>query len=108
MLDNLGIVASSLCLLLGAVLLYVGVSKADTNQILIVLGGAAVLSLGLITVWLAVKNKLEWRRNYKKYREGLWGVSELRTTRLENVIAWAGNFIALVGLAVFLWRLLRL
>ena len=70
MLDNLGIAASTLCLLLGAVLLYVGVSKADTSQILTVLGGAAVLSLGLITGWLALKNKLEWRRHYKKYREG--------------------------------------
>ena len=67
MLDNLGIVASSLCLLLGAVLLSVGV---DASQILTVLGGAAVLSLGLISISLVLKNKWEWRRRYRKYRKG--------------------------------------
>lgn len=67
MLDNLGIVASSLCLLLGAVLLYVGV---DASQILTVLGGAVVLTLGLVSISLVLKNKWEWRRNYKKYRKG--------------------------------------
>ena len=70
MLDNLAIAIASICLVLGAVLLYVGLSKPDANQILIVLGGAAVLSLGLISISLVLKNKWEWRRNYKKYREG--------------------------------------
>ena len=69
MLDNLGIAIASICLFLGAALLYVGVSKPDTNQILTVLGGAALLSLGLITICLVLKNKWEWRRNYRKYRE---------------------------------------
>jgi cytochrome c biogenesis protein CcdA len=69
MLDNLGITISSICLLLGAAVLYVGVSNPDTNQILTVLSGAALLSLGLITFLIVLKNKLEWRRNYKKYRE---------------------------------------
>jgi hypothetical protein len=69
MLDNLGIAIASICLLLGAALLYVGVSKPDTNQILTVLGGAAALSVGLITIWLVLKSKWEWRRNYRKYRE---------------------------------------
>jgi len=68
MLGNFAIAASSICLLLGAVLLYVGVSKPDTNENLTVLGGAALLSLGLITICLAVKNKWVWRQNYKKYR----------------------------------------
>jgi hypothetical protein len=47
MLDNLGIAIASICLFLGAAVVYVGVSKPDTNQILTVLGGAALLSLGL-------------------------------------------------------------
>ena len=68
MLDNLTIATSSICLLIGAVLLQDGVSKPDTNQIVRVLGGAALLSLGLITLLLVVKRKLEWRQNYKKYR----------------------------------------
>ena len=70
MLDNLAIAIASICLLLGAVFLYVSLSKSDTNQILMVLGGAAVLSLGLFTIWPVLKRKWEWRRNYKKYREG--------------------------------------
>jgi hypothetical protein len=54
---------------LGAAVLYGGVSKPDTNQILTVLGGAALLSLGLVTICVVLKNKWEWRRNYRKYRE---------------------------------------
>jgi uncharacterized membrane protein len=69
MLDNFAIAASSICLLLGVVLLSVGVSKLDTNEILAVLGGAALLSLGLTTICFALKNKWAWRQNYKKYRE---------------------------------------
>ena len=70
MLDNLGIAIASICLVLGAVLLYDGLSKPDANQAPILIGGAALLSLGLTTICLILKSKLEWRRNYKKWREG--------------------------------------
>ena len=63
----LGIAIASICLLLGAVLLYDGGS--DTNQTLRLVGGAAILSLGLTTISLVLKNQLEWKRNRKKYRE---------------------------------------
>ena len=59
MLDNLGITIASICLLLGAVVLYDGISKPDASQPLRVIGGAALLSLGLTTLWLVLKNKLE-------------------------------------------------
>ncbi len=71
MLDNLGFAVAFLCFLLGAALLYDGVHQPDANQALKIVSAAALLSLGLISNWLLVKNKLEWRRNYKKYREGL-------------------------------------
>jgi hypothetical protein len=69
MLDNLGITVASACLLLGAVVLYDGIAEPDASQFLRVIGGAALLSLGLTTIWLVLKNKLEWRRNYRKWRE---------------------------------------
>jgi len=71
MLDNLGFAAGSISLLLGAVLLNEGVYKPDASQALREVGAAALLSLGLTTTWLVLKSKLEWRRSYKKYREGL-------------------------------------
>ena len=68
MLDNFGIVIGSICLVLGALLLYNGLSTQEATQSLEVIGGAVLVSLGTITVGLMVWNKLEWRRNYKKDR----------------------------------------
>jgi membrane protease YdiL (CAAX protease family) len=68
MLDNLGIAIASVCLVLGGVLLNLGLTKPDAYQFLTVLGGATLLSLGLISIWLALKRKWEWRKEYKKYR----------------------------------------
>jgi hypothetical protein len=70
MLDKLAIAASSICLLFGALLIFVGVSELDIDQILAVLGGAALLSLGLTIICLTLKNKSAWRQNYEKYRVG--------------------------------------
>ncbi len=68
MLSNLAIAFASLCLLVGAVGIYNGVSTPRANELL-VLGGATLASIGLTTLAFVVKSKLEWRRNYKKYRE---------------------------------------
>jgi len=68
MLGNLGIAAASICILSGAFLLYNGIAQSDMNQ---VLGGSALLSVGLVTAFLVVKSKLEWARTLKRYRERL-------------------------------------
>ena len=68
MLDNFGLAIGSICLVLGAVLLYDGLSMIETTQSLDVIGGAVLISLGAITTGLMLRNKLEWRRNYKKDR----------------------------------------
>jgi len=68
MLGNLGIAAASICIPAGVFLLYNGISQSDMNQ---VLGGAALLSVGLVTAFLVVKSKLEWARTLKRYRERL-------------------------------------
>lgn len=69
MLDNLAIGTGLIGLLAGAAFLQVGMSKPDANQSLLVLSGAALLSIGLITICLAFKSKWAWKRIYKKYRE---------------------------------------
>jgi hypothetical protein len=69
MLDNFGLIFGVVCLLLGAVLLYDGFSVQESTQSLNVIVGATLFSLGTIAIVLVVKSKLEWNRNYKKWRE---------------------------------------
>jgi uncharacterized membrane protein HdeD (DUF308 family) len=69
MLDNFGLIFGVVCLLLGAVLLYDGFSVQESIQSLNVIVGATLLSLGTIAIVLVVRSKLEWNRNYKKWRE---------------------------------------
>jgi hypothetical protein len=69
MLDNFGLTIGFICLVLGGLLLYDGFVMQETTQSLDLIGGAALFSLGAMTIGLMVKNKLEWRRNYKKYRD---------------------------------------
>jgi hypothetical protein len=69
MLDNFGLIIGFICLALGAVLLYDGLFMIETTESLDVIGGAVLISLGTITIGLMLRNKLEWRRNYKKDRD---------------------------------------
>jgi hypothetical protein len=57
-----------LCLTVGALLLYDGVSTPDLTQTAKVIGGASFLSLGSVALWFGVKNWLKWRSIYKEYR----------------------------------------
>lgn len=68
MLDNFGLTIGFICLALGGILLYDGLVMQEAAQPLDLIGGAALFSLGAMTIGLMIKNKLEWRRNYKKYR----------------------------------------
>jgi len=68
MLDNLGLAIGSICLVLGALLLYDGLFMPETTQSLNVIGGAVLITFGAMAIGLVLRNKLEWRRNYKKYR----------------------------------------
>jgi hypothetical protein len=58
MLNQLTVVFAVICLCAGAVLLYVGVLRADG----MVLGGAAVMSLGLLSAAWGLKTWLKWKR----------------------------------------------
>ena len=66
MLGNLDIAVATICTISGALLLYNGIALSDMNQLL---GGAALLSVGLVTAFLVVKSKLQWARTLKRYRE---------------------------------------
>jgi len=68
MLENLGIAMAVISAFAGVFLLYNGISSSDINQ---VLGGAALLSGGLVIAFLVVKSKLQWARTLKRYRERL-------------------------------------
>jgi len=63
--DNLALCFASICVLIGAVLLYDGVSTSDVTQTARVIAGAAFLSLGLMALWLTMKRWVQWKRDYK-------------------------------------------
>jgi len=63
--DNLALCFASICVLIGAVLLYDGVSTSDVTQTARVIAGAAFLSLGLMALWFTMKRWVQWKRDYK-------------------------------------------
>ena len=65
MLEEIGLVFGVVSFIGGVMLLY-GASNADAAR---VLSGAAFASLGAITMYLIVKSKMKWKRQYKAYRE---------------------------------------
>jgi len=70
MLDNIGFFIGLIFLIAGAVLLYSGASSADPSQSGEMIGGATLLSLGLIVMGTVLRNRWEWRKEYRRYRNG--------------------------------------
>ena len=68
MLENLGLIGGVLLILLGFLLSYMGMQSVALDATLRVIGGSAMLALGLITVASVLRSKLEFRRYYKKHR----------------------------------------
>jgi len=71
MLENFGLVISFLSILSGSALLYDAATSADANAIFRLLGGAAVLTAGIVTAALVVRSKLHWRQIQKQNRPRL-------------------------------------
>ncbi len=69
MRDIIGIVFGALFLLTGAVLLNNGISGRDPLQAETI-AGAALLSLGVVTLGIILRGWLKWKRELRKYREG--------------------------------------
>jgi hypothetical protein len=70
MRNNLGLFAGLILLVIGALLISDSVSNSDPNQTARVVGGATLLSLGLIVTWLMGRSWWEWRKIERKYRGG--------------------------------------
>jgi hypothetical protein len=65
-LNRMGVLSGCLCVLAGATLLYYGFSISDASQIMKLLGGAVLFSLGVAVFRPVVKDWLE----LKRYRRG--------------------------------------
>jgi hypothetical protein len=65
MLNKLAVTAAVIFLLIGSIILYGPISGPDTNQTGRILGGATLVSFGLMTLSLVFKDWLHWRRHYK-------------------------------------------
>jgi len=69
MRDDLGIFLALILLTTGSVLLYEGVSTSDVSQSARTIGGAALLSFGLIILRIVLKNWWKWRKLSKVPRD---------------------------------------
>ena len=69
MRDALGIFFGLTLLIVGAVLLYSGMSNADASQSAAIIGGATFFSLGSAVLSALLKNWWKWRKEYREYRE---------------------------------------
>jgi len=65
MLDNLRLFFGVISFLIGMALLYDSARSAEANQTTMLVGGALLVSLGLICIWIVAKNWLEWRKYFK-------------------------------------------
>jgi hypothetical protein len=63
-----GIIFAVVCILFGATLLYDGIPGRSPIQAETI-AAAAVLSLGVVTLWMILKERLKWKRELTKYRE---------------------------------------
>lgn len=64
-----GVIFAVVCILLGAAFLYDGVSGRDLSQ-LETIAGATLLSVGVVSSVLLLRDWIKWKRELGKYREG--------------------------------------
>ena len=67
MLENLGLISGVILILLGSLLLYQGMQSVAADANVRLMGGSLMLALGLITVANLLRNKLQFRRHYKRH-----------------------------------------
>ncbi len=68
MLENLGLLISALCTFSGAALIYDAASSHDASAAFSLIGGATILTAGLVIALLVGRSKLHWRYTQKQYR----------------------------------------
>jgi len=65
---RIGFIFGAVSFLVGAGLLYGDVSGRDPLQVETI-GGAVLLSLGVVTLVIVLRDRLKWKRELRKYRE---------------------------------------
>jgi len=68
LLDTIAPFLAFLFLVVGAALLYEGLSTSDPMQAAKMISGASFISLGFVTLWFSVKNWWKSRTLYKEHR----------------------------------------
>jgi hypothetical protein len=63
-----GLIFAVVCILVGAALLYDGIPGRGPIQAETI-AGAAVLSIGVVTLGIVLKDWLKWKSELRKYRE---------------------------------------
>ena len=66
MLENLGLAVASFCVLFGGFFLYNGTSEPGGSQIAKIIGGAALLSAGLMGAFLIAKGKILFWKTHRR------------------------------------------
>jgi len=72
MLDNLRLSFSFISVLIGSAFLRDGVSNEHLNESARIIGGAVLVSLGIICMAHVVKNWLEMRKYFNDHGSGEW------------------------------------
>ena len=65
MIDALGFASGFISILIGGILVHDAVSTVSPNETAVLIGGALLLSVGLVGVSRAGRSWLEWRRTLK-------------------------------------------
>jgi hypothetical protein len=65
MIDALGFASGFISILIGGILVHDAISRVGANESAVLMGGALLLSVGLVGVSRAGRSWLEWRRALK-------------------------------------------
>jgi hypothetical protein len=67
MLEGIRITTGSVCMLIGVALVYDAIFNPGLSQTALLLGGAVLVSLGLVSMWYVARNWMEFRRYLKNH-----------------------------------------
>ncbi len=67
MLEGIRITIGSVCMLVGAAFVYNAIWNPGLSQTALLLGGAVLVSLGLVCMWYVARNWMEFRRYLKNH-----------------------------------------
>lgn len=66
-LEGIRITTGSVCMLIGVALVYDAIFNPGLSQTALLLGGAVLVSLGLVSMWYVARDWMEFRRYLKNH-----------------------------------------